>query len=555
MTPVVCAEGLVVQAGADSRADTRVLDCVDLSVQPGEVVGVIGASGSGKSTLGLALAGYTRPGARIVAGRVQIEGTDILSLPPGELRARRGRDIAFVPQSAAAAFNPAHRIDWQVTEAPVFRREITRNAARPFARTLYRALGLPDPETIGLRYPHQLSGGQLQRAAAAMAFAGAPKLIVFDEPTTSLDVTTQVGVLAAFRDWIRSRGTAALYVSHDLAVVAQIADRIVVMERGRIVDQGECLPIIAKYTSSSAGIVTSAKRRGLVEDKPLLEIEGLSFRYHRSHTDTLSDISLSVRAGEVLGVIGESGSGKSTLARVIAGLHTAGSGEIRLRGQALAPRVRNRPIAQRRAVQLAFQSADIALNPRQTVAQALRRPLALFRGLRGRDLIRETERLLATVELPATMAARYPGQLSGGQKQRVNLARALAVEPDLVICDEVTSALDAHLRETIVALLQRLRAESGLALLFVTHDLSTAAGFADRILVMHKGRIVEEGPTAQVLENPTQAYTIDLIRSVPRPEPGWLDDVLSSRQQNKLAPAGPRVPFPKAYDQPREQSA
>lgn len=553
MTPIVCAEGLVVHAGADSRADTRILDCVDLSVQPGEVVGVIGASGSGKSTLGLALAGYTRPGGRIVAGRVRIEGTDILSLPPGELRARRGRDIAFVPQSAAAAFNPAHRIDWQVTEAPVFRGEIRRDAAGPFAQTLYRALGLPDPETIGLRYPHQLSGGQLQRAAAAMAFAGAPKLIVFDEPTTSLDVTTQVGVLAAFRDWIRSRGTAALYVSHDLAVVAQIADRIVVMERGRIVDQGGCMPIIAKYTSSSTGLVTSARRCDIAEDNPLLEVEGLSFRYRGSPSETLSDISLSVRAGEVLGVIGESGSGKSTLARVIAGLHTA-SGQIRLRGQAIAARVRNRPIAQRRAVQLAFQSADIALNPRQTVAQALCRPLALFRGLRGKDLMRETERLLATVELPAAMAKRYPGQLSGGQKQRVNLARALAAEPDLVICDEVTSALDAHLRETIVALLQRLRVERGLALLFVTHDLSTAAGFADRLLVMHKGRIVEEGPTAQVLESPTEAYTIDLIRSVPRPEPGWLDDVLSSRQQNKLTAMETRVPFPNAYDQPREQS-
>ena len=531
MTPLVEVEGLVVEARAPSGRRVRVLDGVNLAMAPGEVVGLIGASGSGKSTLGLALSGYARPGARIVSGRVLFEGRSILDLTPRALRLLRGRDIAFVPQSAAAAFNPSQTIDRQVTEIPVSRAMPERAGAVRLAQGLYRDLGLPKPDRIGQRYPHQLSGGQLQRAAAAMAFAGGPKLIVFDEPTTALDVTTQVGVLAAFRDRTRASRIAALYISHDLAVVAQIADRIVVMECGRAIDEGPCSAVIARHAPAKPPVPTAATSRSSVDRaEPLVAARDLSFRYPRSKENAVSAVDLTVRKAEVVGLIGESGSGKTTLARIVAGLLRPAGGEVRLLGQPLPALVPQRSEQTRRAIQIVFQSADVALNPRHTVKDILGRPLSFLRGLGGAERAEEIVRLLALVELPEDMADRFPRQLSGGQKQRVNLARALAAKPDLVICDEVTSALDAPLRERIVNLLRRLREQEDLAMLFVTHDLSTAAGFADRIVVMHKGCIVEEGPTAKVLTDPLHPYTEMLVRSIPEPKAGWLDATLAGRR-------------------------
>ena len=531
MKSLVEVKGLVVEARAPSGHRVQVLDGVSLVIAPGEVVGLIGASGSGKSTLGLALSGYARPGARIVSGQVLFEGRCILDLMPRELRLLRGREVAFVPQSAAAAFNPSRTINRQVTETTVSRASADRADATRLAQGLYRDLGLPEPDRIGQRYPHQLSGGQLQRAAAAMAFAGGPKLIVFDEPTTALDVTTQVGVLAAFRDRTRASRIAAVYISHDLAVVAQIADRIVVMEHGRVIDEGLCAAVIARHAPAKPPVPTAATTRSSVDRaEPLVVARDLSFRYPRSKEHAVSAVDLAIRRAEVVGLIGESGSGKTTLARIVAGLLRPAGGEVRLLGQPLPALVSQRSEQARRAIQIVFQSADVALNPRHTIKDILGRPLSFLRGLKGEKRAEEILRLLALVELPEDMANRFPGQLSGGQKQRVNLARALAAKPDLVICDEVTSALDAPLRERIVNLLRRLREQEDLAMLFVTHDLSTAADFADRIVVMHKGCVVEEGPTAKVLTNPLHPYTEMLVRSIPQPDAGWLDAALTGRR-------------------------
>lgn len=538
MSRLVSVERLAVEARDPAGKAVRILDGVDLTIAPGEVVAAIGASGSGKSTLGLALSGFTRPGARIVSGRILFERQNILDLPASALRRLRGRDIAYVPQSAAAAFNPALTIDAQVAESPLLRGELSGDTARTRGAELYEDLGLPDPTNIGQRYPHQVSGGQLQRAAAAMALAGAPKLVVFDEPTTSLDVTTQVGVLAAFRERIRARDIAALYISHDLAVVAQLADRIVVMAAGRIIDAGKTQTILARHVPIE--LPTKRASRPANDGRPLLAVEHLRFRYRRAPQDAVADVGLTIGHAEVVGLIGESGSGKSTLARLIAGLHKPDAGVIRFDGAPLPPLVRRRSPELRRAIQIVFQSADTALNPRQRAAEILGRPLAFLRGLRGAERAAEVTRLLDLVELPPAMADRFPGQLSGGQKQRLNLARALAAAPDLMICDEVTSALDAPLRRTIVELLRRLRDRHGLAILFVTHDLSTAADFADRIAVMQNGRIVEAGPTEDVLTRPTHPYTADLIRAVPQPNPGWLDMALADRAAARHDPTGAR---------------
>ncbi|MGZ5904727.1 MAG: ABC transporter ATP-binding protein, partial [Reyranella sp.] len=389
MKPLLEVERLVVEAGG--AVPVRILDGIDLRIAAGEVVAAIGASGSGKSTLGLALAGYARPGTRIASGRIRFDDHDVLALPARELRLLRGRDIAFVPQSAAAAFNPALTIGAQVVEAAVLRGEASRAEGSRLAHRLFAGFGLPDPQSIGRRYPHQVSGGQLQRAAAAMAFAGNPKLIVFDEPTTSLDVTTQVGVLAAFRERIRSCKTAALYISHDIAVAAELADRIVVLEHGRIVDQGGARELVSRHGARRRGALT----RVLPDAEPLLAVDRLTVGYGQSATPALSEVSFDIRHGETVGVIGESGSGKSTLARALIGLLQSRTGAITFAGQSLPALVRHRSLRTRKALQIAFQSADVALNPRQRAGDILGRPLTTFRGLRGAERDREVSRLLA----------------------------------------------------------------------------------------------------------------------------------------------------------------
>jgi peptide/nickel transport system ATP-binding protein len=400
-------------------------------------------------------------------------------------------------------------------------------------------LQLPKPDTIGTRYPHQVSGGQLQRVMTAMAMHCGPDLIVFDEPTTALDVTTQVEVLAAIREAVEARGTAAIYITHDLAVVAQMAHRIMVMRHGSLVEEAPTSAILAapqeEYTRSLWAVRELVKPDQPSAAAPLMTIEGLDFSYGRNGAKALEGITLTIPRGRTLAVVGESGSGKSTLGRVIAGLNVPTAGRITLDGQSLPPALRLRSRDLRRRIQLVHQSADTALNPRQTVAELIARPLELFHRLRGRATAARVNELLDMIELGPRYADRLPSELSGGQKQRVNIARGLAAGPELMICDEVTSALDQLVQEGILRMLLDLQAQLGISYFFITHDISTVRAIADEVVVMNRGRIVESGPRAEVLSPPHHPYTELLLGSTPEMRPDWLTDVLAARKAGQQA--------------------
>jgi peptide/nickel transport system ATP-binding protein len=532
-------EELRIEATGDDKQTTAIVDGVSLTLRRGEVLGLIGESGAGKSTIGLAALGHSRAGCRIAGGRIVFKGQDVRTLPRDELRRLRGSRIAYVAQSAAAAFNPAMTISSQVCEAPIRHGIMTRAEARERAIGLFRELDLPNPETFGERYPHEVSGGQLQRAMAAMAVAARPDIVVFDEPTTALDVTTQVEVLAAFRRLIRERGTAALYITHDLAVVAQIADRIMVLRHGRVVEEGAAATILTspreEYTrrlvaERSAG--TPATASSSAAEPPLLSAAGVSAGY--GEATVVDNVSLELRPGDTLAVVGESGSGKSSLARLITGLLPRRSGELKFRGAYLPPRLEERSRDQLRRIQMIYQMPDVALNPRQRVSEILGRPIEFYFGRRREAVRARVDELLRAIDLPESYAKRFPGELSGGQKQRVCIARALAAEPDVIICDEVTSALDQLVGEGILKLLKRLQEELGIAYLFISHDLSTVQRVANKVAVMLNGQIIAAGDTLAVFSPPRDPYTELLLSSVPELRPDWLDGVLASR-------AGPRA--------------
>ena len=534
---VLDIQGLCVDAVDRHGKRTPIVQNIDVAVEAGKVVALIGESGSGKSTISLASMGYARPGCRISGGRVVLDGIEVLDLSRRERRSLRGVDVAYIAQSAAAAFNGALTIGRQVIEVPVIKKIMSRSEAESRAAELYRLLNLPNPDTIGRLYPHQVSGGQLQRLMAAMAMLCNPKLLILDEPTTALDVTTQIEVLEAFRTLIRKKGTAAIYVSHDLAVVAQMADKVLVLKDGRMVEYEEIEKIIsqpkADYTKqlmSSVKVLPSSvarRDRGTSDATPLLEVEHVTAGYGKGRDAiALKDVSFAVLRGETVGIIGESGSGKSTTARVLAGLMDPFEGRVVLNDQPLAGRIERRTNNQARQIQLAFQMADTALNPRQKLLEILGRPLRVFQDME-RDAIRErVVELLDLVELPRSFLSRYPHQLSGGQKQRVNLARALAAEPDLIICDEITSALDTVVAAAIMELLKQLRDRLHVTYVFISHDLSTVANFADRIVVMRSGEVVDSGPTPDVLSPPHPDYTKLLLDSVPQLRTDWLDEVM-----------------------------
>ena len=529
--------GLRIEGQAEEEWQ-EIVHGVDVTLKRGEVLGLIGESGAGKSTIGIASMGFARPGCRISGGTITFDGMDLRAASDDELRRLRGSRIAYVAQSAAASFNPAHKLIDQYTETPVQHGIKDRAQAEKEGMELYRRLRLPDPDSIGFRYPHQVSGGQLQRAMTAMAMACRPDLIIFDEPTTALDVTTQIEVLAAIKDVVREFQTSAIYITHDLAVVAQMADRIMVLRNGYLVEEGNARDMLADpqqdYTRQLLAVRTYRKEEAPPDTAhvPLLEVRDVNAGY--GPIAVLSDINLKVGRGRTVAVVGESGSGKSTLARVITGLLPPTTGKVIFDGEDLPLSYKNRTRDQLRHAQMIYQMPDTALNPRQRIREIIGRPAEFYLGLTGKARTERVRDLLRMIELePDQFIDRLPSELSGGQKQRVCIARALAAEPEMIICDEVTSALDQLVAEEILKLLQRLQDELAVTYLFITHDLATVRAISDEVVVMLQGRIVEHGGKNDIFTPPHHDYTDLLLSSVPEMDPDWLDDLLTDRAARK----------------------
>ena len=563
-----------------------IVDDIDLHVPAGRVLGLVGESGSGKTTVGLAVLGHTRHGVRIAAGAIMCGETEVLALTADALRAVRGGGVTYVPQDPASSLNPALRLRTQLMEVLEVHQFGGSSAARETRLTeMMREVLLPDDAEFLRRYPHQLSGGQQQRVALAMSFACRPAVIVLDEPTTGLDVSTQAHVLTTVRSLAKAHGVAALYITHDLAVVADLADAVAVMYAGRVVEHGPTADIFARpahpYTRhlvaaapdiggareivglggrapapgkrptgcsfalrcelvtdacraqlpalvavvpghevrcirsdelASKPVVVGRYRRNTADGSPVLRVRGLHAGYQGK--TVVHDVGFELHRGQCLALVGESGSGKTTVSRSIGGLHHEWTGEVSLGGSALARASRQRSMAQRMKVQYVFQNPYSSLNPRRTVGESVMRPLLVANTPRreARQLVAE---MLERVALTAAYANSYPNQLSGGERQRVAIARALVSRPDVLVCDEVTSALDVLVQAAIVELLGGLRRDLGLSMLFVTHNLPLVRSIADTVAVMNEGRIVEQGPCEDVIGNPQQEYTARLIADTP----------------------------------------
>jgi peptide/nickel transport system ATP-binding protein len=571
-----------------------IVDQIVLEVTAGQVLGLVGESGSGKTTVGMALLGYTRPGGKVVGGDVVIDGQSLQGLGDGELRRLRGGTVSYIPQDPGTALNPALRIGRQLSEMlEAHATEMDKAQRDARIKETLEEVALPATDEFLKRYAHQLSGGQQQRVAIAMAFASRPHVIVCDEPTTGLDVTTQARVLTTVRELCQEHGVAALYVSHDLAVVAELADHVAVMYAGRIVERGPRDLIFAAprhpYTRRLLRAVPDlAGKRAVLgipgraplpgnrpsgcffeprcdlaidqctkefppptayedgrhqvccyraDDAPaairvnseqapvgpagdvVLSLSDVDASY--GSNQILYDVNFEVRRNQCVALVGESGSGKTTTARCVAGLHHQYTGEVKLDDVTLGHAARARPAEARKRIQYVFQNPYASLNPRRTIGQTIARQLHLFppEGGTSRATIgRKVAECLERVSLSGEAASRYPDQLSGGERQRVAVARALAAEPSLLVCDEITSALDVSVQAAIVELLRDLREQTGLSMLFITHNLALIRTIADKVIVMTEGRIVEYGDTIDVFQRPQAEYTQRLLANTPTVE-------------------------------------
>ena len=532
---------LLIEADIDG-VWTPIVNSLSMTLERGEILGLIGESGAGKSTFGLTALGYAKPGCRIVSGSIKLDGVELAGKPDAELRNIRGNKVAYVAQSAAASFNPAHTLEEQFAESPVQHGKMKMPEALKRSVEIFRQLDLPDPEHIGDRYPHQVSGGQLQRAMTAMALGSDPDIIIFDEPTTALDVTTQIEVLGAIKEAIKLRNVAAIYISHDLAVVAQMADRIMVLRYGDLIEEGDAREMLANprepYTQKLLNVRAVRESRYDHDKEDIqLKVENVTARYPGAPSDVLTNINLEIVKGKTIAVVGESGSGKSTLARVITGLLPPSQGSVKFNDRILTSTLKSRPKEDLQKIQMIYQMADVAMNPRHKIKDIIGRPVEFYLGITGQEREQRVLELLQQIEMPEDYADRYPAQLSGGQKQRVCIARALAAEPELIICDEVTSALDQLVAEGILDLLLNLQKELNVSYLFITHDLAVVKAISDEIVVMYQGRVVEQGTKAEILEPPYVPYTELLLSSVPEMDPDWLDDLVDRRKRGEAPTA------------------
>lgn len=532
-------EGLGLGYRKSSGEITPAVIDVSFALESGLSLGIVGESGSGKSTLARAILGYCRPGGVVTSGFVLVNGVDIFKLPKSAMQKLRGGSVAFVPQNPLSSLTPHMKVGTQVDEAVRIHQGLKRAQARARALELLAATNLPDPRAICARYPHELSGGQRQRVVIAAALAGEPDLVVLDEPTTALDKTTELQVLELVQEIQRKFNTALIYVSHDLNAVSYMCDRVMVMLHGRIVEEGATLDVYRSpshdYTRNLIAAIPRVNDesgvRASVQSspaKPLLMIENLTYTYRtgasrgglfrRQGTErpAVDGVSLAIDRGETLGLVGESGSGKSTIAAIVAGLAAADSGKLVFDEKPLPGLARDRSAELRRKVQMVFQDPLSSLNPRQRVETILMRPLEVFFGLRGRPARERVCQLLEAMHLGQKFLECYPRQLSGGQQQRVAVARAFAARPDLIICDEITSALDVSVQAKVLKLLKVLQQDTGTACLFITHDLGVIRQVADRVIVMHRGAICETGPTPAVLDTPKDEYTKRLLAAATR---------------------------------------